>query len=572
MIIVLDGIEVSPKNGEDIGLAIDYTDPIAAVSVTVDSMTFQNEAIEIIEKHKNTLGLTEGIPLQFILTNGKVLNYYVDLMDGTLFSDYEIKAKIKRRYSSEIFHAQAKAFSFESLSKNGVDFNSTACQTPYLIVKNGQLEQGLSLLITLYMMRDALYKAIKDSVFMVQEFIQAVDLSPGHLIGALGKLVAQIVYTTMLILAIMKLAQDLKNLLLPKIRYLYANSLRDLIRLSVEKLGYKLQSSLLDDISSFCVVGVPLIKNKENIWDLTEIELNFPFNKPYPTELDTIPTLMSAIESVITTFNAKLHVYEDAAGQPIVSIERRDFNYNTYNVSLTPSLTDQNKRINQWQYNTNEIFKRRVYSFMVDNTDFHTMNDFDALDCEDSTEQIVVKNRDLVNIKNNEPIPFMYSLGSRKEDLNWIEKRLQENFQFLDTVINTMGGTSNITLDFPSRKGCLQVENQFFVNTKLLVLFGNGTIRRIPSNHKTLLSARAIEQKYHDIDFIKNNSFKIVESTDLNISIEDFADIERSNYANIDGVNCELLRVEFFKEKLVSKITYKIPDNWAFNTQKLLIN
>ncbi|WP_230682049.1 hypothetical protein, partial [Streptococcus pneumoniae] len=84
--------------------------------------------------------------------------------------------------------------------------------------------------------------------------------------------------------------------------------------------------------------------------------------KPYPTALDTIPTLMGAIESVITLCNAKLHVYEDATGQPIVRIERRDFNYNTYNASLTPALTLQDTGINQWQYNTNEIWKRRYYA------------------------------------------------------------------------------------------------------------------------------------------------------------------------------------------------------------------
>lgn len=572
MKVILNGTEVTPKDYENIGLAIDYTDPIAVVSVTVDTITFVNEAIEVIENHKNTLGLTEGIPLQFILANGKVLNYYVDLMDGALFSDKEIKVKIKRRYSSEIFQTQARAYSFEYLAKIGVDFNSTAVQTPYLIIKNNQLEQGLSLSITLYMMSDALYTAIKDTVFMIQEFIQAVDLAPGHLIGAIGKLIAQIAYTVALIVAVIKLAQELRNLLLPKIRYFFANSLRELIRLGVEQLGYQLQSTLLDNISTFSVIGVPLIKNKENIWDILENDLNFAFNKPYPTASDTIPTLMSAIESVITMCNAKLHVYEDATGQPIVRIERRDFNYNTYNASLTPALTLQDTRINQWQYNTNEIWKRRYYAFIVDNTDFHTMNDFNALDCEDSTEQIVIQNPDLVSIKNNDPIPFMYSLGSRKNNLNWIENRLQDLFGFIDDVVNALGGSSNLVQNINDRIGCLQIENQFFVNTKLVVLFGDAKIKRIPENHQSLLSARVIEQNYHAIDFIGVNDFKVIESEQLNISTDDFSSLEISNYAEINGQNCELLRVEFLDEKLVAKVTYKEPDNWAFNCQKLLIN
>lgn len=575
---ILNGQEISPKDYTNIGLVIDYGDPMIMVAVNVDTITFQNEALEIIDNHLNTIGAQEGIPYDFELTNGRVLNYFVDFVDGMTVEEDEFgatqyKCKIKRRYSNEIFKIQADGYTFENLASNGVAFSSTAVQTPYVIIKNNQLEQGLSLSITLYVMSDALYTAIKDTVFMVQEFVQAVDPSPAHLIGAIAKLVAQIAYTVALIIAVVKLAQQLRELLLPKIRYYYANSLLNLIKLGIEYLGYELQSTLLDSRRFDFVLPVPLIKEKENIFDILENDLNFAFNKPYPTASDTIRTLGEAIESVLTTYNAKMLVYQDAtSGNKIVRIERRDFVFNTFTSGITTALSIQGTRRNGYQLNTNEMYKRQYVKYLTDPNDIHTFNDFDVNDCEDSTEPIVVVNKDLVSIKGFNEVMIPFALGSRKMNLNWIENRLQDLFGFIDTVINALGGSSNLVQNINSRIGVLQISEQFFTKTKLLFLVGDGSIRKQPANYKDLIGAREIETLFHDIDFIGNNCFKVLDASDCNISDDQFYALQYSNYAPINGQNCELLRVEYLDDKNLAKITFKEPSNWAFNLQKKLIN
>lgn len=574
---ILNGQEVTPSRYEDIGLVIDYNDPVNVISVNVDTLTLTNEAIDIINNWRFTIGLHEGIPYDFILNNGKVLNYFVDLTDSFTIDTDEfgavyMKVKVKRRYSNDAFMTQARGLSFQNLVAKGVNYDSTAVQVPYLIIKDNVLEQSISLAITLYVMSEALYIAIRDAVWMIQELVQAVDPSPAHLIGAIAKITAHIIYTTALLLAVIKLAQQLRELLLPKIRHYKANSMKNLIKKGCEYLGYTLQSTLLDSLEDLYVLGVPMIKGKEDIFDIIENDLNFAFNKSYPTELDTIRTLGEAIESVLTTFNAKILTYQNDLGQNIVRIERRDFNFNTYNSTLTPALNIQGKRMDFIQFNTNEIWKRQFCKFMIDGNDKHTMNDFDATDCEDSTDPITVVNADLVMIKRVNEINIPFAMGSRKNNLNWIENRLQDLFGFIDDVVNELGGSSNLVSPINNRVGCLQISEQFFTVTKLLYLKGTIDNKKQPADYKSFISARRIANDFHAIDFIGVNDFIIRELCEANISDDEFSQLQFSNYASINGENCELLRVEYLDEKNLSKITYKEPFDWAFNLQKNVIN
>jgi len=120
---ILNGQEITPKDYTNIGLVIDYGDPMIMVSVNVDTITFQNEALEIIDNHLNTVGAQEGLPYDFELTNGRVLNYFVDFVDGMTVEEDEFgatqyKCKIKRRFSNEIFKTQADGYTFENLVIN----------------------------------------------------------------------------------------------------------------------------------------------------------------------------------------------------------------------------------------------------------------------------------------------------------------------------------------------------------------------------------------------------------------------------------------------------------------------
>jgi len=44
-----------------------------------------------------------------------------------------------------------------------------------------------------------------------------------------------------------------------------------------------------------------------------------------------------------------------------------------------------------------------------------------------------------------------------------------------------------------------------------------------------------------------------------------------NNWIEVDGVNCEILRLEWIDEKSLATLTYRIPDNFASGKVKTLI-
>ena len=93
----LNNIPISPRNVLEIGLITDYTGNPSLLQIDSDTVVLPREAKEIIENHVSTQGVFEGIPYMIEMDSGVKLEYYVDLTEGTVYKDYEIEVKIKKR-------------------------------------------------------------------------------------------------------------------------------------------------------------------------------------------------------------------------------------------------------------------------------------------------------------------------------------------------------------------------------------------------------------------------------------------------------------------------------------------
>jgi hypothetical protein len=114
----------------------------------------------------------------------------------------------------------------------------------------------------------------------------------------------------------------------------------------------------------------------------------------------------------------------------------------------------------------------------------------------------------------------------------------------------------------------LQIGDQFFTQTKALWTVGG----KQPPNYLDYIGARSIETNYHAIEFIGVNDFAEREVVDVAITSADFAILQNNNYATINGVDCELVRVEFYDYNNRAKVTYKEPLHWAYNVKKIVVN
>lgn len=552
----LKDIEISPRNVTDIGVTSDFTGNPIELELNVDKLILPREALTILQQHIATQGVFEGVPYRVEMP-GVVLDYYVDLTESPVFRSHEIEVKIKRRNGLDNFFDRADGTTFELLNSKGVIFPSF--EVPYLIVKDNAVELAISLGISTFIMTKALIEGIRDLVQQLKELFRLISVSadtPGDITVVAVGVVAQLVYVGALLLAVIKLGQQLLELIFPKIRYYNATKVKDLIEVGCNYLGFNFDSTLLNSLSGLTLLPVPLRRKESSFWDFLQNDLNFAFNKGYPTASDTTPTLGSLVREVEKIFNAKTRVINGT-----VYIERRDFWANITQNTIVPALVLQDVRQDEYTLNVEEVWKRYYIHYAVDFSDLHTVDDFEVTDAEYSTEPVNVINEDLVTIKGLNDVNIAFALGSRKNKLNIIEKIAKAVLSVIDAVANFFGGNSSLAALIENRIGVLQISQQYFGTTKLLYTTGNSG--KQPVNYKDLIGAASLWANYHYINQIQINDYLIREAARTKISNIDFVNLLNNNFAEIEGTVVEILKIEYINERSYATITYKEPFDYA---------
>lgn len=575
----LNGIEIAPKNLTEIGVVSTFTDNPDILSLSVDSVILPREGKDIIQAHIENVGLFEGIPYMVEMDDGVTIEYYVDLLDGVIVRQHEVEVNLKKRRSKDNFFERAEGTSFDLLRKNGVQY--TSHDVPYFVIKDNQFETALELAVMTYIIGDALYsqglvvaEAINDLSSASQPILGlGVGVPPvivtsfnvPAIIGASLNLILQLIYFGLLLILFIDLATQLILTIFPIKRKLKGTYVKEIMEKSCAYFGYTFVSELLDSQPFWAIVPVPLIKDRRSLWNILPDEIFPVFNNAVPSSSDTTPTLLTFIQGLETMFNARTIVRDGE-----VRIERRDWLQDQTVLQLEPALNLQSERDEEFTYNTDEAWRRYYIHYQTDFQDLHTADGetYDRSDAELSTEATFpITNQDLVTIKGLSDVNIPFSLGSRKDKLNWLEKSAKAVLGSIDSITGVFGSGTNFEAQVDSRKDCMQISQQYFSTTKMI--YGEsgsvkpGEIIQTESDFNNIVSAKSLWDKYHYINAIQNNDFIIRENVRIRISSSNFVSLLGNNYALIDGKLCEILRLEWIDEKSFAQISYKEPSDWA---------
>jgi len=543
--IIINGQNANVENIETIGFKTDFTGLLSEQEVNVDSLVLVNESKQLINDWISTNGAFIGIPTQ-VVYGSLTFDYYIDLTDNPVFSDYSVEVKIKKRGANDSFFNVANALSFELLNARGVQFPTI--NVPYVIVKDNQLEVGIVLALAIFTTSQAIYKAVQELGNIAAEFAGALALSPGLAIAAGIKLAAQLVYIALLVTQLIDLVTKLRELIFPKIRYFKACKVVDLIRLGCENIGYTFSSNALSALD-LTILPVPLQKNNQSIFNFTQNELNNSFTKGYPTGNDTTPTLGQLISSMLDTFALKFKARNNQ-----VQIETKQFFSDNSTFSVSPALNVQDRRENEYTLNTSDANLRTYLHYQTDFNDLHTLDNFEPTDAEYGLKNLVQSDDDLKLLKGFKDVNIPFSLGVRKSQFNNIEQLCFNLFTIVDayTGLETAASIEN-------RLGVLQVSQQFYGVTKLLKCDVNG---KQPENYLNTLRASSIYYNYHQQFEIQTNGFKRYENAPVLMNFAEYEQILNSNYADVDGVKCEILDLLHIPYSSEAIITYLFPFNY----------
>lgn len=572
----LNNQEVAPIDGLKVGLVSDFRqrNKPEELQISNDTLILPREGVKIIKDWISQYGLGNGIPAHVITKDGTTLRYYVDLWDPNtkpVFRSIELsglkqitaEVKLKRRDAN--FFDQAKDWSFEMLADANVNFSTI--NIDYVIIKDNQLELGISLALAIYNVSRELITQASGLIETTRDILKASSPNVDPLeniediISLTIRAIAQIVLIGLLLLALIKLSQQFFELIFPKIRQFKACTVKELMSKASAKFGYSFQSTLLDSIPGTAILPLPLIKDKESIWQKIQNDLNFSFTKGYPTAKDSavsmVPDLFSVME---TTLNAATKVTNN-----VVQFELWNYwqNSTTNQIELGVNLDDEN--LFQWSYNTEVGFKRRLVQYQTDVSDKHTMDFFNPTIEENSLENVNVPNADLETISGYQNINIPFALGVRKNELNWLENLAKEFFKNLDALIAVAGGNSSLEASIDARKGVLQISEQFYSVPKLMYIGANG---RQPENYVNIIGAKALNDNYHSLSNPSGIAGRILEGVPLRLTDNDFVNLQSNNFIN--GGSVEILDLQFFDEPEIetqTTATVKIFDDWSSGKQ-----
>ena len=168
-------------------------------------------------------------------------------------------------------------------------------------------------------------------------------------------------------------------------------------------------------------------------------------------------------------------------------------------------------------------------------------------------------NSDLVSIRGLNDVNIPFALGVRKNQLNWLELFAKGFFEVLDGIANAFGGNSNLASTIQNRIGVTQIGEQFYSVTKVLWAV-NG---KQPSNYTDHIRASVIYDNYHKINEIQINGYKIFSEVAIRVTSQDFVNLLDNNFAEINGLICEIISINYIDEDSLAIISYKEPFNYA---------
>lgn len=569
MIHYLNNIEITPRNRLEIGVVSDFSGNPEILSLNTDSIILPREAKDIIDAHIQSVGIFEGIPYRVTMEGGVSLEYYVDFTEEFKVRQHEVEIKIKRRQHLDDFRSKADGTSFEFMVSKGVTFQSQT--VPYFIVKDNQLEQVLQLGIATYMMTKELIQAIKDTAQAIADVSEAaipVGVPPlpnfGAILRAVLKAAAQIVYTAAVLVAVIKLGSTILFTMFPPKKELNGVTFNELLKKACAFLGYTYVQGTISNKWVLC--PVPLNKDNGSIFYDAIQNLFNPFNKNYPTSSDTTPTVGAFIQALETMFNARLFVINN-----VVRIERRDWLQNQSPNQILPALSIQGERDDEYSYSvtSGEIWKRYYLHYQTDFSDLHTLEGdvYGAHNGEYATEPAFpVTNNDMVLIRGLNEVNIPFALASRKDRLTIIELLAKGLLAIVDGITGIFGGGTNFVAQINSRKDAMQISQQFFGVTKVLYadIGAWSKVNYVQGpDYLDFCSANALWENYHYINAIDQNDWIIKENVRVRLTAQDFVTLLANNFALINSVVCEILKIEWIDEKSFAQITYRQRGSWA---------
>lgn len=541
----LNGVECTPMERRAIKFKTVFDSRrFGEFEMSAKNLTFVRKDKELIQEWIAQRGYGVGMPFDVTFTNGQNKAFYLDFSTAT-FRENSISVEAKVRKENDTFWAKAQGLTFSD-SPIFKWQPRHFCQINFVVVPEQQVSLVLTMSVTTFILAKEAATAVKNTGDDAVALMQAVGVNPSLVAGAALKLAVTLIYLTAIIIALVRLAQEMINLIYPRVRQFKAVELVTLIANGCRALGYDFNSNFLKGIKGLTLLPVPLKAKGTSFFSELFLQNSLAFSNGYPSAQDSIITLEQVISAMEQIFNLKTRVANNE-----VRLEPATFWQPNPTVVKDEAFNVQGDVESEFTVNLNEQFKRKLLVWDVDNSDFHTLDDTDDTIREFDSRATVLPARgeDLELLAGLERINIPFARAVRKGGLNIVEQTMRVLAQGLDLFTNG-SASARIT----SRAGAMQISQLFFGKTKLLIRNGS----QVAENQNEIIGAKALG-KYHESTFVQKNLSKIYSQMPLRVTEGDFMALVKNNHLILEsGKQIEIIAIEWSEESNFATVDYRV--------------
>ena len=508
-------------------------------------------------------GIFEGVPYEIKLNSKTIFDGMVDLTNDATFVDCEkVIAEIIKEDGVDWLSEVADGISFGSMAQLNQIVASDYVPVPYVLNYRPEAFIVGQLLITSFLLTKELIQGVKDTSTAIADLVEAsvpsIGLTgPVYNVGAIIstslRVVAQVVYTTSIVIALISIITDLIEQFFPAVRRYNGMTFKRMFEVGLASLGLTFQSTIFNTLPFSNFTFLPVKSERGGIGGSAN-------GVGHPNINSSIYNFGDFIRQMIQTFNADYKIVNG-----VFIFERRDYWKGSSSYVLPDVETNQTKRLSEFVYNTSEFVKNYFIAFQTDIQDQNTLENFKGNNYQIISEPITIVNNKNILGKGLTSIRPPFARAFRKTKLTSYEVLMKKVAKACDVFTG-----SNLASKITNRVGMMQLSADTTTVDKFLFI-SNG---QMATNQ---ITAQMLWDKFH---FIESFAEIVDPATGLTIHNQSIIKVaEKVPFCDADwtslilnrefttpgGQNGLILSIDWDFQNQVANIRYKISQLYTKN-------
>lgn len=591
---LLDGTECDPpKNWQDTGIRANFNNPESGLLMmqpymSIEEYTFVNREAQAIMEWVRKKGLFHAMSLRMDIVDssiGQIVSFegFLDFTEGyKVVSPVEVVCKFKAHdYLYELYdRAEALSLGYlASLNKGEPGFidKEHYTEVPVVIRKKFDALETAMAGLAIFMMQKEFRSMLKDkgikSLKDIKTIIAPPTSKPAEIFEAIGTGIVLLAYTALMIYAVIQCIKVFFENLFPKPVKYKGITLRTALERICDRLGLELDCNI-PEIDYF----IYLPSKHDSKMRANRKDEGVPGPSDYGYQA------IEMIQLVMKLFYAKGFKYSVNGKDKYFIRAQNDPGLRNMSSYILPNVLSES-----YGLNTEDMKANFLLSFQYDATDEWTMPNardtpFDSKKANEEKEryekgvlyEVITEIANTVEPKYKlnkglEEIDIPLALGTRRGNLSVFEQTAKVLLSTVDLVIDLFGGKT-FASKIDEGRGRLLISHNSFNVAKLVVLINGG----IPHNHRDILSARALYNKYHSWrSFVTNPKYAqktIHENVKVPFGFRDFLKVQRMAYFTTDsGKTGRFRSLEWRFNADYALIDYEIHQQYTNNLKEIFI-